>query len=547
MSRPARRPHGPSAAVVEPLEPRRLLTFYRVTTADDVVAEDGAISLREALEASNGNVAVGDAPAGQADAVDVIRIDPSLRRTDGAARFVGRVDVSDSLVLLASGVTFGGADRERVFDVRLEAGEQFVLDSAIVRDGRGREDFRVTGGGLRFAGPFEDPEAQIGDTAADPTARLGLRGVRFLNNGATGDNFVGGVGGALSTLGGAVVIRDSAFVSNSSDMGGAAAIESFTVRITDTVFQRNSATRGGALSVGDVSTTEGRFPADIRIARTRFLANRANSGFESISSRSFPGSGGALAVGGTAVVVVSDSLFEGNRASGSGGAVDGSGDLQFVRTTFSKNRAEELVDERNESREGGDGGAIRFSGSRLRLGDVLFRGNRADNRGGAVALKRSISFRDPQPPPPTVIAAGVTFSVNVAGAGGGLSAAGGAAVDLRDAVFLQNRAAGRAANGIGEALPGDGGAVLIDNGRVVLSGDSSVRNNTAVGDGGGLFNADGLALENTTVTGNVAGFGGPGIGGGVFTADGALTRLTDPLIEDNRPDDLAGPGRVIRR
>ena len=146
-----------------------------------------------------------------------------------------------------------------------------------------------------------------------------------------------------------------------------------------------------------------------------------------------------------------------------------------------------------------------------------------------------------------MIAAGVTFSVNVAGAGGGLSAAGGAAVDLRDAVFLQNRAAGRAANGIGEALPGRGGAVLIDDGRVVLSGDSSVRNNTAVGDGGGLFNADGLALENTTVTGNVAGFGGTGIGGGVFTADGALTRLTDPLIENNRPDDLAGPGRVIRR
>ena len=260
MSRPARRPQIPSAAVVEPLEPRRLLTFYRVTTADDVVADDGAISLREALEASNGNVAVGDAPAGQADAIDVIRIDPALRRADGAARFVGRVDVSDSLVLLASGVTFGGADRFRVFDVRLGAGEQFVLDSAVVRDGRGQEDFGAAGGGLRFAGPFEDPEAQIGDTAADPTARLGLRGVRFLYNGATGDNFVGGVGGALSTLGGAVVIRDSAFVSNSSDMGGAAAIESFTVRITDTVFQRNSATRGGAPQRGGRVDHRGPFP-----------------------------------------------------------------------------------------------------------------------------------------------------------------------------------------------------------------------------------------------------------------------------------------------
>ena len=44
---------------LEPLEQRALLTAYLVNTSADVVGVDGVVSLREAIEASSTNLAVG--------------------------------------------------------------------------------------------------------------------------------------------------------------------------------------------------------------------------------------------------------------------------------------------------------------------------------------------------------------------------------------------------------------------------------------------------------------------------------------------------------
>src|SRR5690606_8327448 len=66
-------------ATIEALEQRTLLTAYVVDTLNDVVAADGKVSLREAIQAANGNVPVNEAAAGQGGAVtDTITFHPSL-------------------------------------------------------------------------------------------------------------------------------------------------------------------------------------------------------------------------------------------------------------------------------------------------------------------------------------------------------------------------------------------------------------------------------------------------------------------------------------
>ena len=97
---------------VEALEPRLLLdgTSYLVNSLADVVATDGVVTLREAIEAANTNAAVHDAPAGSADEIDLITFDQAAltqlgeqllevrKRNTLALGNVGQCHRADSLV-----------------------------------------------------------------------------------------------------------------------------------------------------------------------------------------------------------------------------------------------------------------------------------------------------------------------------------------------------------------------------------------------------------------------------------------------------------------
>src|SRR5215472_1782385 len=59
---------------VEVMEDRRLLTTITVTGTGDTIANDGVITLREAITAANTDAASGDAPAGS-PGLDMIAFD----------------------------------------------------------------------------------------------------------------------------------------------------------------------------------------------------------------------------------------------------------------------------------------------------------------------------------------------------------------------------------------------------------------------------------------------------------------------------------------
>src|SRR5690349_9857987 len=60
---------APRRAVAELLESRRLLTTITVTGTGDTIANDGVVTLREAITAANTDAPSGDAPAGQGGGV----------------------------------------------------------------------------------------------------------------------------------------------------------------------------------------------------------------------------------------------------------------------------------------------------------------------------------------------------------------------------------------------------------------------------------------------------------------------------------------------
>jgi len=66
--------------ILEALEPRMLLsgTTYVVNSLADWVATDGVVTLREAIEAANTNVAVHNAPAGSSTEADIVTFSASL-------------------------------------------------------------------------------------------------------------------------------------------------------------------------------------------------------------------------------------------------------------------------------------------------------------------------------------------------------------------------------------------------------------------------------------------------------------------------------------
>ena len=131
----------------ESLEPRVLLsgTSYVVNSLLDVVADDGVVTLREAIEASNLNAAVYDAVAGSASETDSIVFDASLYNgsivLDGSELLIS--DDLDIQGLGADDLSVDGGGSSRVFYISGDR-VQFKLSDITVTGGYSSED----GGGI---------------------------------------------------------------------------------------------------------------------------------------------------------------------------------------------------------------------------------------------------------------------------------------------------------------------------------------------------------------------------------------------------------------
>lgn len=225
---------------------------------------------------------------------------------------------------------------------------------------------------------------------------------------------------------------------------------------------------GGAVSHG--------FDDDLLLERCEVLGNQADQG---------AGVGG---FGDTILLEIVDCLFEGNTATGRGGAVFRStpeGTTRIVGTTMTGN---------SSLATGHAGGAVSHSSAsgRLSIVDSTFEGNHGDaGQGGAI---KADGFAGP------ILLERVTIAGNTAARGGG--------VDLRGAqsqvTLVNTTISGNESSGNGGGIYASSIPARIQLAAVTLTGNVADADADGTGDGGGLFAEDGgnLFLGHVLIAGN---------------------------------------------
>lgn len=436
-----------------------------VDTDDDQLNGDARCSLREGVEAANTNAAVSGCDAGDPGA-DTIEFSDSFLGVGIALtgdrgenqNAEGDLDVTESLTIQGFAfLTSNGIDR--ILDIRNGPDPVAVTLAQVELSGGDSE--AGSGGAVRSSetdsvlsiqdSSFEDNSSQANGGAIYAAGDLLIENSFFLLNTAE-DN-----GGAIDAKGDLSIQGVHIFggIEDNTAGGNGGAIQSHgQTTLSETFISANTASgRGGALHVlGDLS-----------VDGVEFTDNGRRSG----TSQPRVIQGGAIdAVQGTSVTI-SDSLFDLNLASRSGGAISTPGDLSVTNTTFDSN---EVPD--------GTGGAINAEaqgGRTIELEEVRLIRN-SGGLGGAVSL---LNFGEsfPSQSGSVVTVEDSLLASNTGDIGGGLAVVSTpfteatSAIAITNTTLAENRASTGGALAVLEATGSPATAVDIDLDHVTTVGN----------------------------------------------------------------------------
>lgn len=239
------------------------------------------------------------------------------------------------------------------------------------------------------------------------------------------------------------------------------------------------------------------------------------NGHATLGNDLFESAGGGIRGEGT--VTLQRVTLSDNKSDAPGGAVAAVGNVQLTDVTVSQNWAASV-----------GGGIVQLEG-RLTLVDVGIDSNRSDLIGGGL-WQNDTGWASMNR---------VVVTNNKALGAGGLDIGGIAT--LTDCVVRDN-----AATGNGPAVSGLGGGI-ITRGRPLRLINTTIEDNKAVRDGGGIFNAW-VPIEEVTVMGTLVMEGGSisrnqaGQSGGGMVNYGATSTLRDVSIVGNRAESGSGGG-----
>jgi uncharacterized repeat protein (TIGR01451 family) len=374
-------------AWAEGLEPRALLATIVVTGTADTIANDGVVSLREAIVSTNGNADVnadvtaqrsGAYLAGAAGA-DTISVPAgtyalSIPGTAENAAATGDLDITDSLTLTGAGaattvIDAGGIDR--VFDI---IGVNPVTISAVtIRNGNAGTDFEGGGGvlltsrGVTTAYTVTLSDCVIsGNTAVngggitnDDTVNNSLVLVRTTvsdNTASTdGAGIVFAPGTGSLTLTGCIV-RDNAAGRENGGILAVADLQS-DLTITDSTISGNSAPGGIG---GGITWSAGTFT----------LANSTVSG-----NTAGTAGGGIITEGGNSVTLINSTISGNTAGENGGGLFNVNGPCTLTNVTITNNVADS-----DNNGIGNGGGIFNLSPGTIGLLNTIVGGN--TDRGG---------------------------------------------------------------------------------------------------------------------------------------------------------------------
>jgi CSLREA domain-containing protein len=445
-----------------------------VNTTNDVVADDGFCSLREAVIAANTNIAsglqAGECPAGSATETDVILLtagemyDLTIAGAGNNNAQTGdldilnnpNVDVDIRVVALGAGgaaVVRSVGLNDRIWHVH--SGAKFVLENVETRGGA-----NLLGAGLYN----NDGHVTLIDalfslnvaTSGGAIANVGSSAFLTADNVHISRNFAnnGGSGGGISNLSGAILILTDSFLSGNSA-------------------QNN----GGGLTNGSTSSAT--------LIRTRFDANEAAK------------CGGAISNAGGAMTLMQSDITGINKAGEYGGGLcNSAGTVNVTMGT---------IIQVNESAYYGGGIA---NWADMIMTDSVVRGNKANDLGNDGGVGGGLYTA---PDSQTIISRSAILDNTAAAFGGGIAAEG--VLNVYNSTFSGNH-----------ALVSGGGLIALGGSDVTLI-HVTVADSAANGPGAGLYLAGGqLAVGNSIVANG---------DNNCFQSDGQIASLGHNLSSDN--------------
>ena len=246
---------------LEMLEPRLMMagTLYVVDSLADTVANDGALTLREALQAANTDTPVNEAPAGSSTETDVITFDADLFTGGTATIHLSGTQLEITSDLSIQGpetgsMTIDAGGLSRVLSIT-GAGTDATLDGLTLTGGASGI---ANGGGVYVGGgtvALSDCTISGNSASVYGGGVFVLGGTVTVTGGTVSGNtapFGGGVyelDGNVTVTGVIVSDNHSSNVGPYTSSGGGLYVQGGTATLADTVIRGNSATNGGGMYV----------------------------------------------------------------------------------------------------------------------------------------------------------------------------------------------------------------------------------------------------------------------------------------------------------
>ncbi len=515
-----RRQRKVTLPVIESLEVRMLLTNFVVTTLDDVVADDGLVSLREAIEASNRNEAFSDVQAGQENG-DTISFDPSLAG--------GRIMQELGQYRILDDLTITGSETDRiVIDSSDIFARAFVINT---NESVSLSNLEITGsqtttvaGALYIAGDgdvtltnldINNNSAQVKGGGIFISSADGSQRVTIIDS-TISNNFAGQDGGGIYNYGASVTIErsvinenrvsDSVLYSSVIYYGGGIYNARGSLDLKESLVSGNTSIAGGGIynfegfvtiETSVISENRARSGAGIfNLAGTLNIEGDSGNRVLILNNTAYHGGGGVFN-GELGSLNISHTLIDGNQANKRGGGIADHAGEERTTTLF------DVVISNNIA------GQIDPSGDR----PITFRRWSAASGGGIYfsGLGQLEIFRS-------------QIDSNLAAtAGGGIYSGGFASVTITDTQVVNNEARSVAVvqwpygAGLHSSSLFASNMMFAENVLPISPPALHLRSVTYAG--GGIYSGVGnLTINSSTISGNV----GYGNGGGVYSAGGSV-------------------------
>ncbi|MFC5195364.1 beta strand repeat-containing protein [Bizionia hallyeonensis] len=365
----------------------------------------------------------------------------------------------------------------------------------------GNSTVDVTGGTVNM-----NTAASEGGGLWNGSGIMTVAGTTLDSNMALGANADNG-GGALFNNGGTLIVQNGAIITNnmatgaSGSGGGIQNVDGGILTIIDSEISGNTSNRAGG-GIEDNSTN-----AVGTLTLTNVILNNNSTG-------SAPGNGGGLHNTGPGNSTITGGTVNGNMATREGGGLwNGSGVMTLDAVTIDSNIAQGDAADDGGAGVFNNGGTLNITNGSL-ISNNISSGTSASG-GGLLSTAGNVTVSDS------------SFETNAANRAGG-------AIEIIDGTltFTNSIMSGNDVNGLaGTAAPGNGGGLHVTGmSGVVTISTSTISNNAAANEGGGLWNQNGttMSVSMSTIDNNTA-----DEGGGIYNNTGSITSVMTTTISGN--------------